>query len=45
MMTREPLTNSEIISNQFINLFVKPETPIEQIHNPTAYINNFNATS
>jgi len=43
--TGETLTNSEMISNQIINLFVKPETSIEQIHNTIAYINNFDENS
>ena len=45
LRTGETLTNSEMISSQIINLFVKPETSIEQIHNTIAYINNFDENS
>ena len=45
LRTGETLVNSEMISNQIISLFVKPETSIEQIHNTIAYINNFDENS
>ncbi len=45
LRTGEVLPNSELISNQIINLFVKPETPSEQIHKTISFINEFEDNS